>query len=104
MSRTRPASSQFSAAVQPITSAPASTPATPTHEPRSIDLAQRKAGPARRTHSQPLFGPSIPLRVSRSEASHVQNTPTRTATIAIRGTRYGTERLGTDARGTLTNP
>ena len=79
MSRTRLASSQFSVAVQPITSALPSTPTTPTQEPRSIDLAHRKAGPARRTHSQPLFGPSIPLSVSRSSASHVQNTPTTTA-------------------------
>ena len=95
MSRTRPASSQFSVAVQPITSAPASTPATPTHEPRSIDLAQRRTGPARRTHSQPLFGPSIPLSVSRPSASHVQNTPTTTVAIATRTlTRYRTERFG----------
>ena len=46
-------------------------------------LAQRRAGPARRTQSQPLFGPSIPLNVTGPETSQVQKTP-RTATTAIR--------------------
>ena len=44
---------QFSAAVQPIASALASTPTTPTQEPRSIDLTHRKAGlPGGRTASR----------------------------------------------------
>ena len=105
MSRTRCASSQFSAAVQPITSALASTPTTPTQEPRSIDLTHRKAGTARRTQSQPLFGPSTPLRVTWSWASHVQNTPMTTATIATRTvTAYRSDRFEARRPRTVSRP
>ena len=76
------ASSQFSRAVQKITSPLPRTPITPTHEP-SIRI-QSSASAAMITASQPLFGPCVPSSLTGPSATHVTNTPTRTAATATR--------------------
>ena len=78
------ASSQFSSAVQPITSPLPSTPITPGHDP-SIRI-HSSASPATIAASQPLFGPCVPSSLTGPSATHVTKTPTSTAATAIRHT------------------
>ena len=104
-SRTSLLSAQFSSAVQRITSdAPSSptTPIAPLHDSRSIIRDQANAGPARITTSQPLFGPSMPFRVSEPTVVHVEKTPTTTSASAVQTTMWkarGRERARNDERG-----
>ncbi len=78
------ASSQFSSAVQPITSPLPSTPITPGHDP-SIRI-HTSASPATIAASQPSFGPCVPSSRTGPSATHVTKTPTRTAATATRHT------------------
>ena len=67
------ASSQFSSAVQPITSPLPSTPITPGHDP-SIRI-HSSASPATIAASQPLFGPCVPSSRTGPSATQVTKTP-----------------------------
>ena len=76
------ASSQFSSAVQPITTPAPSTPITPIHDPRSSDGSHSSASTATIAASQPLFGPCVPSSLTGPSATQVTKTPTRTAATA----------------------